>query len=240
MIRIFYLLLDSFICFWILPRDASGQTSITSLCFLKLNSPCVGKFLNMLNHLREADWYHDIAQNYVNIVCRNFPTFKIMWWLLKLRNLNFFAAKEWFEKISEWTASLWWSRIQNLGQGTQHILLHCPILIFSFPKFSKIQYMHEARANFIILAGAGWLASLAVAGYTAITVRKMVKTELIPAEPMSKPSPFSSLELWTWSGIFLISFVGAIFYPTVLGTSARTCLPFLLSATVLGYMVGSG
>jgi hypothetical protein len=25
-----------------------------------------------------------------------------------------------------------------------------------------------------------------------------------------------------------------------LGTAARTCLPFLLASTVLGYMVGSG
>lgn len=86
----------------------------------------------------------------------------------------------------------------------------------------------------------GWLASLTVAGYTAIAVRKMVKTEMIPAEPMSKPSPFSSLETWAWSGIFLISFAAAIFYPTALGTNARTFLPFLLASTVLGYMVGSG
>ncbi|KAJ0112108.1 hypothetical protein Patl1_03617 [Pistacia atlantica] len=85
----------------------------------------------------------------------------------------------------------------------------------------------------------GWLASLCVAGYTAIAVRKLVKTEMTDAEPMSKPSPFSSTELWAWSGVFLISFVSALFYPTALGTSARTCLPFLLASTVLGYMVGS-
>ncbi|CDP11726.1 unnamed protein product [Coffea canephora] len=91
----------------------------------------------------------------------------------------------------------------------------------------------------IIIVG-GWLASLAVAGYTAIAVRKMVNTDMIPAEPMSKPSPFSQLEIWAWSGIFVISFIAAFWYPTVLGTSARTCLPFLLASTVLGYMVGSG
>ncbi|KAJ6854292.1 plastidal glycolate/glycerate translocator 1, chloroplastic [Iris pallida] len=90
-----------------------------------------------------------------------------------------------------------------------------------------------------ILVG-GWLASLAVAGYTALTVRKIVKTEMIPAEPMGKPSPFSSLEVWFWSGIFLSSFILALTNPTALGTSARTCLPFLLAATVLGYMVGTG
>ncbi|KAJ0229614.1 Plastidal glycolate/glycerate translocator 1 [Hirschfeldia incana] len=89
-----------------------------------------------------------------------------------------------------------------------------------------------------IIAG-GWLASLCVAGFTAIAVRKMVKTEMTEAEPMSKPSPFSTLELWSWSGIFVVSFVGALFYPTSLGTSARTCLPFLLSSTVLGYIVGT-
>ncbi|KAH9623138.1 hypothetical protein KSS87_006468 [Heliosperma pusillum] len=89
-----------------------------------------------------------------------------------------------------------------------------------------------------ILVG-GWLASLCVAGYTAIAVRNIVKTELIPAEPMSKPPPFSSSELWAWSGIFIVSFVGALIYPTILGTSARTCLPFLLAATVLGYIIGT-
>ncbi|XP_042483761.1 plastidal glycolate/glycerate translocator 1, chloroplastic-like [Macadamia integrifolia] len=86
----------------------------------------------------------------------------------------------------------------------------------------------------------GWLASLSVAGYTAIAVRKIVKTQMIAAEPMSKPSPFSTFEVWTWTGIFLASFISALLYPTVLGTNARTCLPFLLAATVLGYMVGSG
>lgn len=93
---------------------------------------------------------------------------------------------------------------------------------------------------YCISAVGGWLASLTVAGYTALAVRKMVRTEMMPAEPMSKPSPFSSTELWAWSAIFLSSFVLAYINPTALGTSARTCLPFLLAATVLGYMVGSG
>ncbi|KAF2308840.1 hypothetical protein GH714_021717 [Hevea brasiliensis] len=80
-------------------------------------------------------------------------------------------------------------------------------------------------------------ASLCVAGFTAIAGRKMVKTEMTDAEPMAKPSPFSSIEIWSWSGILLVSFVAALFYPTSLGTAARTCLPFLLASTVLGYMV---
>ncbi|RZB98974.1 Plastidal glycolate/glycerate translocator 1, chloroplastic, partial [Glycine soja] len=70
----------------------------------------------------------------------------------------------------------------------------------------------------LILVG-GWLATFCVAGYAAIAVRKAVKTELVEAEPMGKPAPFSLKSL---------------------GTSARTCLPFLLAASVLGYMVGSG
>ncbi|CAN6486520.1 unnamed protein product [Victoria cruziana] len=92
---------------------------------------------------------------------------------------------------------------------------------------------------FFILVG-GWVASLSVAGYTAITVRKMVKTEMVPAEPMSKPPPFSIIEIWTWAIILVSSFVFALVSPTALGTTAKTCLPFLLAATVLGYMVGSG
>ncbi|PKU69842.1 Plastidal glycolate/glycerate translocator 1, chloroplastic [Dendrobium catenatum] len=85
----------------------------------------------------------------------------------------------------------------------------------------------------------GWAASLCVAGYTAITIRKIVKTEMIPAEPMTKPAPFSTLEILVWSAVFIASFVLALINPTALGTSARTFLPFLLAATVLGYMVGS-
>nr|GMD78176.1 plastidal glycolate/glycerate translocator 1, chloroplastic [Ipomoea batatas] len=111
-------------------------------------------------------------------------------------------------------------------------LVVLPLAVKDIPASSGVKI-------FGILVG-GWLASLCVAGYTAISVRKMVKTEMIAAEPMSKPSPFSSLEAWTWTGILLISFVGALFYPTALGTNARTCLPFLLSSTVLGYIVGSG
>ncbi|KAL5550879.1 hypothetical protein UlMin_001055 [Ulmus minor] len=90
------------------------------------------------------------------------------------------------------------------------------------------------------ITAGGWLATLCVAGFTALAIRKMVKTEMVDAEPMAKPSPFSTIELWSWSGILLISFVGALFYPTALGTSARTCLPFLLASTVLGYIVGTG
>lgn len=86
----------------------------------------------------------------------------------------------------------------------------------------------------------GWFATLAVAGYTALAVRKLVKTQLIPAEPMSKPSPFSTVETWAWAAVFVASFGVACFNPRALGTTARTCLPFLLAATVLGYMVGSG
>ncbi|GAV88153.1 LOW QUALITY PROTEIN: LrgB domain-containing protein, partial [Cephalotus follicularis] len=88
-------------------------------------------------------------------------------------------------------------------------------------------------------SAGGWLASLCVAGFIAIAVRKMVQTEMRDADPMAKSSPYTPLEIRTWGGIFLISFVSASFYPTVLGTAARTCLPFLLASTVLGYLVGS-
>ncbi|KAF3654316.1 Plastidal glycolate/glycerate translocator 1, chloroplastic [Capsicum annuum] len=117
-------------------------------------------------------------------------------------------------------------------------LFYVPSLVVLPLAVKDIPAASGAKIMFILVGG--WLASLCVAGFTAISVRKMVKTEMIPAEPMSKPSPFSSLEMWTWSAIFLASFVGALYYPTALGTSARTCLPFLLSSTVLGYLVGSG
>ncbi|KAL9230790.1 hypothetical protein vseg_006096 [Gypsophila vaccaria] len=111
-------------------------------------------------------------------------------------------------------------------------LVILPLAIKDIPAASGVKILG-------ILVG-GWLASLCVAGYTAIAVRNIVKTEMIPAEPMSKPPPFSSTEVWVWSAIFIASFAGAFFYPAILGTTVRTCLPFLLSATVLGYMIGTG
>ncbi|CAA0820431.1 Plastidal glycolate/glycerate translocator 1-chloroplastic [Striga hermonthica] len=110
-------------------------------------------------------------------------------------------------------------------------LVVLPLAVKDIPAASGLKIV------FIIVGG--WLASLCAAGFTAISVRKMVNTEMIPAEPMPKPSSFSSIELWSWSGIFIISFVSALYYPTVLGTNARTCLPFLLASTVIGYMFGS-
>ncbi|KAG5524378.1 hypothetical protein RHGRI_031139 [Rhododendron griersonianum] len=117
-------------------------------------------------------------------------------------------------------------------------LFYVPSLVVLPLAVKDIPAASGVKISLIIVGG--WLASLSVAGFTAIAVRKMVKTEMIPAEPMSKPPPFSSLEIRTWSGIFLVSFVASLLYPTALGTGARTCLPFLLASTVLGYMVGSG
>ncbi|KAI9072259.1 hypothetical protein K1719_045763 [Acacia pycnantha] len=111
-------------------------------------------------------------------------------------------------------------------------LVTLPLSVKDIPAASGIKIS-------LIVVG-GWLATLLVAGFTAIAVRKAVKTEMIDAEPMAKPSPFSSLEVWAWTGILIVSFVSALYYPTALGTNVRTCLPFLLASTVLGYIVGSG
>ncbi|RDY03997.1 Plastidal glycolate/glycerate translocator 1, chloroplastic, partial [Mucuna pruriens] len=117
-------------------------------------------------------------------------------------------------------------------------LFYVPSLVVLPLSVKDIPAASGIKIGFILVGG--WLATLCVAGFTAIAVRKAVKTELVEAEPMGKPAPFSSLEVWAWTAVLLISFVSALFYPTALGTSARTCLPFLLAATVLGYMVGSG
>ncbi|XP_054825023.1 plastidal glycolate/glycerate translocator 1, chloroplastic-like isoform X1 [Prosopis cineraria] len=117
-------------------------------------------------------------------------------------------------------------------------LFYVPSLVILPLSVKDIPAASGIKISLIVVGG--WLATLLVAGFTAIAVRKAVKTEMIDAEPMKKPSPFSPLEVWAWTGVLLVSFVGALFYPTVLGTSARTCLPFLLASTVLGYMVGSG
>ncbi|KAK1305028.1 hypothetical protein QJS10_CPB11g00094 [Acorus calamus] len=117
-------------------------------------------------------------------------------------------------------------------------LFYVPSLVVLPLAVKDIPAASGLKICFILVVG--WLASLSVAGFTAITVRKIVKTEMVDAEPMKKPSPFSAVEFWIWTAVFISSFVVAYLYPTALGTSARTCLPFLLAATVLGYMVGSG
>ncbi|KAL8119595.1 plastidal glycolate/glycerate translocator 1, chloroplastic-like [Apium graveolens] len=115
-------------------------------------------------------------------------------------------------------------------------LFYVPALVVLPISIQDIPAASGLKICFIIVGG--WLATLIVAGCTAISVRKMVKTELIPAEPMSRPSSFSQTEVRVWSGIFLVSFLGALIHPTLLGTHAITYLPFFLAATVLGYMVG--
>ncbi|KAK2662623.1 hypothetical protein Ddye_001197 [Dipteronia dyeriana] len=117
-------------------------------------------------------------------------------------------------------------------------LFYVPSLVVLPLSIRDIPPTSGLKICFIMVVG--WLASLCVAGFTAIAVRNMVKVEMIDAEPMAKPSPFVPTEVWSWSGVFLFSFATALLYPTALGTTARTCLPFLLSSTVLGYMVGSG
>lgn len=90
-----------------------------------------------------------------------------------------------------------------------------------------------------ILVG-GWAGSLYVAGYTAIAVRKMVGTKMIAAEPIPKPSPFSRKEIWFWTIVLSGSFILTVLSPLAFGTYARTCLPCLLAATALGFILGSG
>ncbi|KAL0554508.1 hypothetical protein IC582_008430 [Cucumis melo] len=116
-------------------------------------------------------------------------------------------------------------------------LFYVPSLVILPLSVKDIPAASGIKICFIIVVG--WLATLCVAGYMAIAVRNIVKTEMTDAEPMKKPPPFSSVEMWSWTGIFLVSFVAALFYPTALGTSARTFLPFLLASTVLGYIVGA-
>ncbi|OIV92963.1 hypothetical protein TanjilG_18253 [Lupinus angustifolius] len=115
--------------------------------------------------------------------------------------------------------------------------------------------------NVYLALGLGLVASLPVIGYIAILVTENLKTgfeesedmenpspdsaqpeqslSTIYGEPMGKSSTFSSIGVWAWTGIFHVSFVASLFYPTALGTKARTCIPFLLASSVLGHIVGS-
>lgn len=88
-------------------------------------------------------------------------------------------------------------------------------------------------------AGGGWVASLAVAGFTAVIVRNVVKTELEPAEYTPKPAPFADWEVKGLAFAVVLSFALAIYSPTAFGTAAMTASPFFVSATALGYVVGS-
>lgn len=78
-----------------------------------------------------------------------------------------------------------------------------------------------------------------VTGYTTVRVRKMVKTELLPADPMPKPAPFTSTERFCYIVIMLLGFGMALLYPNALGPVATSAAPFLLAATVVGYVLGT-
>ncbi|BAT99709.1 hypothetical protein VIGAN_10121700 [Vigna angularis var. angularis] len=116
-------------------------------------------------------------------------------------------------------------------------LFYVPYLVVLPLSLKEIPASSAIKICLIVVGG--WLATLCVTGLTAIGVRKAVKTELLDAEPMEKPSPFSSIEVCAWTGVLLISFAASLVFPTALGTRARTYLPFLLASTVLGYMIGS-
>jgi hypothetical protein len=89
-----------------------------------------------------------------------------------------------------------------------------------------------------ILVG-GWMATLLVAGFTTVQVRKMVNTELLPVDPVPKAAPFTFTERFSWIFIMLLSFGIAVRFPTALGPVAVTAAPFLLAATVVGYLMGT-
>uniref|UniRef100_A0A0D9Y9G2 LrgB-like family protein n=1 Tax=Oryza glumipatula TaxID=40148 RepID=A0A0D9Y9G2_9ORYZ len=77
-----------------------------------------------------------------------------------------------------------------------------------------------------------------VAGYTALTVRKIVQTQLIPAEPMSKPSPFATLEFWAWGAVFVASLPSGV--KKVLHPIICCALSADLAAIAYGYLSRSG
>lgn len=106
---------------------------------------------------------------------------------------------------------------------------------------SSVAVQSENRNRFMLPTGAvaGWVTTLAVAGYSAVTVRKIVKTELRPGEPTVKPSPFSRWEVNTLVSALLLSFIFVSSSPTALGSLSLTALPFLVSATLVGYVLGS-
>ncbi|KAF2915001.1 plastidal glycolate/glycerate translocator 1, chloroplastic isoform X5 [Oryza sativa Japonica Group] len=94
----------------------------------------------------------------------------------------------------------------------------------------------------LFITFGGWFASLVVAGYTALSVRRIVKTQLIPAEPMKRPSPFGPLEFWAWAAVFVASFAVAL--PSgvkkVLHPIICCALSADLAAVAYGYLSRSG
>ncbi|KAE9596896.1 putative CidB/LrgB family protein [Lupinus albus] len=130
-------------------------------------------------------------------------------------------------------------------------LFYAPYLVMLPLSFKDIP--SSSGTNVYLALVLGFVPSLGIIGYIAILTSKNLKTgfeenehmenlstiDSEPAEPMRKPSTFCSVGVWAWTGIFIVSFVASLFYPTALGTKARTCIPFLLASTVLGQIVGS-
>eukprot|EP00850_Spirogloea_muscicola_P013520 SM000092S24488 [mRNA] locus=s92:212628:215262:+ [translate_table: standard] len=96
-----------------------------------------------------------------------------------------------------------------------------------------------AALKIVAILVLGWAASLAITGLSAAQMRQIVRTKMEPAEPAAKPSPFTVQEVAGWSVALAAGFALALAKPTALGTVATTALPYFLSATVLGYMLGS-
>ncbi|BBN19612.1 hypothetical protein MPTK1_8g12090 [Marchantia polymorpha subsp. ruderalis] len=96
-----------------------------------------------------------------------------------------------------------------------------------------------AAAKITLVFVVGWMASLAVAGYTTVMMRNIVKTVVQPAEYTPKPPPFSDVEFKALAAAAVVFLAVAVWQPTAFGTPAMTTLPYFLSATALGYVFGT-
>ncbi|KAG0559925.1 hypothetical protein KC19_10G139600 [Ceratodon purpureus] len=116
-------------------------------------------------------------------------------------------------------------------------LFYVPSLVVAPLAVKGIPAIEGAKIGAILVGG--WMGTLLVAGYTTVQVRKLVNTELLPVDPVPKAAPFTSTERFSWIFVMLLSFGIAVRYPTALGPVAVTAAPFLLAATVVGYLMGT-
>jgi putative effector of murein hydrolase/putative effector of murein hydrolase LrgA (UPF0299 family) len=116
-------------------------------------------------------------------------------------------------------------------------LFYVPSLVVVPLSLKRISATEGFKIGAIVVGG--WACTLLVTGYTTVRVRKMVKTELLPADPVPKPAPFTSTERVCYIAIMLLGFGMALLYPNALGPVATSASPFLLAATVVGYVLGT-
>ncbi|XP_002960739.2 plastidal glycolate/glycerate translocator 1, chloroplastic [Selaginella moellendorffii] len=116
-------------------------------------------------------------------------------------------------------------------------LFYAPALAMLPAGAKSLQVMDGIKV--VLLTVFSWAGTLTVTTLFTTLVRRYAKARLEEAPSGISLAPFSIWEAIPWLAIGAAGFILVYVSPTLLGSPARTLIPFLLSSTVVGFLLGS-